>query len=55
MGVWIWVIGSELLRGTVVDESLVKPPLDRPALGSDIEERLPRRNQIRMMLVELVL
>lgn len=47
--------GHELLCGTVVDESLVGQPLDGPTLGSDIAQRVPRRGQIRMAFVELVL
>lgn len=52
---WIWVIGHELSRCAVVDESLVKEPLDGPTLGSDIAQRVPRRDQIWMVFVELVL
>jgi hypothetical protein len=49
------MIGHELLCGAVVDESPVEQPLDRPTLGSDIAQRVPRRDQIRMVFVELVL
>jgi hypothetical protein len=31
----MWVLGGELLRGAVVDESLVEQPVDGPALGSN--------------------
>lgn len=49
------MIGRELVRGAVVDESLLKQPLDGPALGSNITQGLPRRNQFGVVLVELVL
>ncbi|MGH3431723.1 MAG: hypothetical protein ACRDQB_02690 [Thermocrispum sp.] len=49
------MVGRELLRGAVVDESVVKQPLDSPALGSNITQGAPRRNQIGVVLIELVL
>ena len=49
------MVGRELLRDAVVDESLVKQPLDGPALGSNITQGMPRRNQFRVMFMDLVL
>lgn len=49
------MIGDEPLRRAVVDKSLVKQPLDGPTLGSDIAQRVPRRDQIRMVFVDLAL
>ena len=54
-GAGIWVVGRELLGGAVVDESLVKQPLDGPALGSNITQGMPRRNQFGVVFIELVL
>ena len=51
----IWVVGRELLRGARVDESLVKQPLDGPALGSNITQGVPRRDQFGVVLIDLVL
>jgi hypothetical protein len=47
------VVGSDLLRSDLVDESLVKQPLDGPALGSNITQGIPRRYQLRMALMDL--
>ena len=49
------MVGRELLRGVLVDESLVQEPLDGAALGSRITEGVPRRDQLGEALVELVL
>jgi hypothetical protein len=49
------VVGRELLRRAVVDESLVKQPLDGPALGSRIAQGVPRRNQFGVVFIERVL
>jgi hypothetical protein len=51
----IWVVGHELLRSAFVDESLVEQPLDGPALGSNITQGVPRRNQLGVSLIDLVL
>ncbi len=49
------MVGRELLRGAVVDESLVEQPLDGPALGSNITQGVPRRNQFGVVFMDLVL
>jgi hypothetical protein len=49
------ILGVPVLRGVVVDESFLKQPLDGPALGSNITQGVPRRNQFGVVLVELVL
>jgi hypothetical protein len=49
------VVSRELLRCAVVDESLVKQPPDGPALGSNITQGVPRRNQFGVVFMELVL
>ena len=46
---------GELLRGGVVDESLVKQPLDGPALASNIAQGMPRRDQFGVVFMDLVL
>lgn len=51
----IWVVGRELLRGGVVDESLVKQPLDGPPLGSNVTQGVPRRDQVGVVFIDLVL
>ncbi len=49
------MVGRELLRGAVVDESLVQQPLDGPTLGSNITQGVPRRNQFGVVFIDLVL
>lgn len=49
------MVARELLCGAVVDESLVKEPLDGPALGSRITKGMPRRNQVRVAFIDLAL
>lgn len=49
------MVARELLCGAVVDESLVKEPLDGPTLGSRIAKGMPRRNQARVAFIDLVL
>ena len=49
------MVARELLRGAVVDESLVEQPLDGPALGSCITQGVPRRNQFGVVFIDLVL
>lgn len=51
----IWVVGREPLRGAVVDEPLVEQPLDGPALGSNITQGMPCRNQVGVVFIQLVL
>ena len=40
----IWMVGLELSRDAVVDESIVHEPLDGLALGTNITHRVPRRS-----------
>lgn len=42
----LWVVGRELLRGVLVDESLVQEPIDGATLGSDVTEGVPVRDQL---------
>jgi hypothetical protein len=49
------MVGRKLLRGAFVDESLVKQPLDSTALGSGVTQGVPRRNQLGMTFIDLVL
>ncbi len=49
------MVGLELSRHAVVDESIVREPLDGPALGTNITHRVPRRNQCRVVLIDLIL
>jgi hypothetical protein len=46
--------GQEAAGGIVVDEGIVGQPLDGAALGADIAERVPGRQQVRILVVELV-
>jgi len=49
------VVGRELLSGVIRDEALVLEPVDGAALSSDVTQRVPRRDQLGKVLVELVL
>jgi hypothetical protein len=49
------VVGRELSRGAAMDEPLVEQPLDGPALGSNITQGVPRRNQLGLAFIDLVL
>jgi hypothetical protein len=49
----IWVPGQEAVRRVVVNEGVVSQPLDGPAPGPGVPERVPRWQQARMLLVEL--
>ena len=49
------MVGQEAAGSVVIDERVVGQPLDRPALGAGIAERVPRWQQIRILLVEFVL
>jgi hypothetical protein len=40
--------------GIVVDERIVGRPSDGPAPGADIAERVPRWQQVRILIVEFV-
>ncbi len=51
----LWVVGRELLSGVLVDEALVQEPFDGAALGSDVTQGVPGRDQLGKVLVELVL
>jgi len=50
----IWMVGRELVGGSVVDKSLFKQPLDGPALGSNVTQGVPRRNQVGLVFINLV-
>jgi hypothetical protein len=50
----IWVPGQEAIRRAVVNEGVISQPLHGPAPGPGIPERMPRWQQVRMFLVELV-
>jgi hypothetical protein len=39
--------GQEMAGGIVIDERVLGQPLDSPARGADIAERVPRRQQVR--------
>jgi hypothetical protein len=51
----MWMVGQETGGGIVGDEWIVGQPLDGPALGADITERVPRWQQVRMFVVKFVL
>jgi hypothetical protein len=51
----IRVSGQELAGRVVVDESLVQQPFDGSTFGSRVTEGVPRRHQIRILHVQLVL
>jgi hypothetical protein len=51
----IRVVGSEPVRGAIIDESLVQQPLDGSALGSSVTKGVPRRNQFGVVVVDLLL
>jgi hypothetical protein len=40
--------------GVAVDERVVDEPVDRAALAAGVAEGVPRRQQVRMFLMELV-
>ena len=48
----IRVVGSEPVRGAVVDESFVQQPLDGSALGSNITKGVPRRDEFGLVFIE---
>ena len=47
----IRVARHKLLRGAVVDESFLQQPTHCPALSSNITKGVPRRNQLRVVLM----
>jgi len=49
----IRVRDGELLRGVLVDELLVQQPLDGSALGSNVTQGVPRRNQLGVVFIDL--
>ena len=49
------MVGRELFLGGVFDESVVAQPLDGSALGSNITQVVPGRDQFGVVLIELVL
>jgi hypothetical protein len=51
----IGVAFSEVLGGSLGDESLREYPSDCSALGACVTELLPDRHQVRVLLVQLVL
>ena len=51
----IWVVGRELFSGVVFDEPSLPQPLDGPALGSDITQGVPRRDQFGVVFIDLAL
>jgi hypothetical protein len=46
--------GREAAGGVVIDERVAGRPSDGPAAGADIAERVPRWQQVRVLIVELV-
>jgi hypothetical protein len=44
----------ELLHGVIVDEPLVEQPLDGPSIRSSLPPGVPRRDEVWMVLVDLV-
>lgn len=49
------MVGREMSDGVFVDEPLTAQPLDGSALGSNITQVVPGRDQFGVVLVELVL
>jgi hypothetical protein len=49
------MVCREILGGVRVDETFVQEPIDGAALGADVSEGVPRRDQLGQVLVELVL
>lgn len=50
----VCVVGQETRGTVVVDERVVGEPLDCAALGARVTEGVPHRQQVRMILVQLV-
>jgi hypothetical protein len=48
------VPGQEAIRGAVVNQGILSQPLHGPAPGPGAPKGIPRRQKIRMLLVELV-
>ena len=51
----IWVVGRELPRCLLVDESLFGEPIDGSTLGTDITQGVPCPNQFRVVVIDQVL
>ncbi len=51
----VWVVGCELVSSVVVDEAMVQEPFDGAALGSNVTQRVPGRDELWVVLIELVL
>ena len=49
------MVGQEAARGVVIDQRVVDEPLDSAALGTYVAERVPRRQQLRVLVVEFIL
>jgi hypothetical protein len=50
-----WMAGQVLAGVLVADERVVRQPLDGTPPGTGIAKGVPRRQQVRVLLVELVL
>jgi hypothetical protein len=48
------MIGQEAAGSVVVDERILGQPFDGPPFGAGIAELVPRWQQVRILLVELV-
>jgi hypothetical protein len=46
--------GQEAAGSVIIDERIVGRPSDGPAPGADIAERVPRWQQVRILIVEFV-
>src|SRR2546430_16835213 len=51
----IGMVGKEAVGGVIVDERVVLEPLHGAALGPGVSEGVPRRKQVGVFLMELVL
>ncbi len=54
MGMSTTKLGLGPLIGSVFDEPVVAQPLDGSALGSNITQGVPRRDQFEVVLIELI-
>src|SRR5262245_65413530 len=50
-----WVSVKKAIRRVVINERVISEPLHGPAPGTGVPEGVPRWQQIRILLVELVL
>src|SRR5450755_5046704 len=53
--VGVWMTGQEAAGSIVIDKRSAGQPLDGPSLGAHIAERVPRWQQVRILLVQFVL